>query len=95
MELAVKIHSCLTNGSDAYELLDILNGISDKNILAQINEFFMENYNITPHEFIADKFKLEEVYAISSTLKYIREPNGENKRNRKKFYDKIGYSVPS
>lgn len=94
MELARKIHKCLINGSDVYELLDLLNGITNKNVLAQINEFFMENYNKTPHEFITEKFRLEEVYAISSTLKYIREPNHENGKHRKSFYQKIGYSNP-
>jgi len=95
MELAVKIYKCLTNGSGSHELLDLINGIKDKNILASLNEFFMQHYNKTPHEFIGEKFDIEEVYAISSTLKYIREPNYENRRTRNRFYEQIGYALPS
>lgn len=95
MELAIKIHQCLTNGSSANELLDIFNEIRDKNMLAEINEFFMERYNRTPHEFITDKYHLSEVYAISSTLKWIREPTDKNTRARDKFYQEIGYKAPS
>jgi len=94
MELAVKIYNCLTNSSGSHDLLDVINRIEDKNILARVNEFFMQRYNKTPHEFIGEKFDLEEVYAISSTLKYIREPNHKNKRARNNFYAKIGYAMP-
>ena len=94
MELAVKIYTCLINGSDSHDLLDVINRIEDKNILARVNEFFMQQYNKTPHEFIGEKFDLVEVYAISSTLKYIREPSSENRRARNKFYEKIGYAIP-
>ncbi|MCG8309140.1 MAG: hypothetical protein MI975_17240 [Cytophagales bacterium] len=95
MELAIKIHKCLTNGANSHELLDIFNEIHDKNILAQINEFFMEEYNHTPHEFISEKFQVDEVYAIDSTLKCIRDPIDKNIKSRNKFYRKIGYSFPS
>ena len=95
MEIAIKIHTCLTNGSDSHELLDILNEIEDKNTLALVNEYFMEHYNETPHEFISEKFKVDEVYAIDSTLKCIREPIGKNIKARDNFYQKIGYSASS
>ena len=95
MELAIKIHKCLTNGSSSHELLDIFNEITNKNMLAQINEFFMENYNQTPHEFIAEKFQIDEVYAIDSALKCIREPISKNINNRNAFYKKIGYQQSS
>lgn len=95
MELAIKIHKCLTNGSDAHEVLDLFNEIKDKNILADINEFFMEQYNMTPNEFIAEKYQVDEVYAISSTLKCIREPNKKNTNARDKFYQEIGYKIPA
>jgi hypothetical protein len=92
MEIAVKIYKCLKNGSGSHELLDILSEITDKNMLAQLNEFFLENFNHTPHEFISEKFQLDEVYAIDSTLKYIRQPNDKNRKSRNKYYDTIGYS---
>lgn len=92
MELAVKIYKCLINGSDSHELIDMLNKIKDKNMLAQLNEFFLENYNETPHEFISEKYQVDEVYAIDSTLKCIREPIHKNIKTRNKFYEKIGYS---
>ena len=95
MELARKIHNCLTNGINAHELLDIFNEIQDKNVLAQINEFFMEEYNQTPNEFISEKFQVDEVYAFDSTLKCIREPVTKNIKKRDAFYTKIGYSYPS
>jgi hypothetical protein len=93
MELAIKLHKCLTNGSDTYELLDLLNEIENKDTLALINEFFVEHYDMTPHEIISENFKLDDLYAISSTLKYIREPNGRNNKNKLQFYNKIGYSL--
>jgi hypothetical protein len=92
MELAVKLHACLVNGSSAHELLDMLCEISDKNMLARLNEFFLETYNETPHEFISEKYHVEEVYAIDSTLKYIRHPNDKNRDSRDKYCKKIGYS---
>jgi hypothetical protein len=91
MELAVKIHKCLKNGAGAHELLDTLCEITDKNMLANINEFFLETYNLTPNELISEKYQVEEVYAIDSTLKFIRHPNDKNKRSRDKYYEKIGY----
>ena len=95
MELAIKIHNCLTNGTSSHELLNIFSEIKDKNILAQINEYFMENYNQTPHEFIAEKFEVDEVYAIDSALKCIREPIAKNIKKRNAFFEKIGYSQTS
>ncbi len=95
MELAKAIYQCLTNGSGATDILDILNRIKDKDTLAQINEFFMEQYNKTPNEFIAEKFKVEEVYAISSTLNCIRKPSSKNIKDRNRYYKKIGYPIPS
>ena len=95
MELAIKIHNSLTNGTSSHEVIDIFNQISDKNILAQINEFFMKEYNQTPHEFISEKFKLDEVCAIDSTMKCIREPIEKNIKSRNQFYKKIGYPIPS
>lgn len=95
MELARKIHQCLTNGTNSHELLDIFNEIKNKNILAQINEFFMEEYNQTPHEFISEKFHVDEVYAIDSTLKCIRDPLEKNIKARNTFYEKIGYTTQS
>ena len=95
MKLAKKIHRSLTNGSNAHEVLDLFNKVKDKNILAEINEFFMEEYNMTPNEFITEKYKVKEVYAISSTLKCIREPNKKNTKARNKFYKEIGYKIPS
>ena len=92
MELAVKIHKCLNNGAGAHELLDMLCEIADKNMLANINEYFLETYNFTPNELISEKYQVEEVYAIDSTLKYIRHPNDKNKSSRDKYYEKIGYS---
>ena len=94
MELALKLHRCLTNGSDSHEVLDLFNRIKNKDTLSSIVEFFVEQYNMTLHEFITEKFMPDELYAISSTLKYIREPNSTNNKNRLKFYDKIGYSIP-
>jgi len=93
MELAIKLHKCLTNGSDAHELLDLFNEIGNKDTLAMINEFFVEQFHMTPHEFISEKFELDDLYAISSTLKYLREPNSKNNKNRIEFYNKIGYNL--
>lgn len=93
MELATKLHQYLTNGSSAIEVLNLYNQIIDKDALAMLNEYFMEHFNKSPEEFISEKFTIDEVYAISSTMKYIREPNDKNLRNRKKFYDKIGYTT--
>ena len=90
-----KIYSSLTNGTNSHELLDIFNEVDDKNILAQINEFFMEEYNETTHEFISEKFNVDDVYAIDSTLKCIRQANQKNAKARDGFYAKIGYSTPS
>ena len=95
MELAVEIYRCLTNGSTANEVLDLFNKIRDKDMLAQINEFFMEQYNKTPNEFITEKFNVEEVYAISSTLNCIRKPNKKNIKDRNRYYKKIGYPIPA
>ena len=91
MKIAIKIHKCLTNGSNSHELLDMLGEITDKNMLAKLNEFFLKKYNHTPHEFIAEKFKVKEVYAIDSTLKYIRTPDKKNRKKRDKFCKEIGY----
>jgi len=92
MEIAVKIHRCLSNGTDPFELLDLFNHVKDKDALASINEYFLERYNTTPHELITERFKLDELYAISRTLKYIREPSAKNQKDRDKFYDQIGYA---
>lgn len=94
MELAIKLHKYLTNGSNSHEILNFYNEIEDKDTLAMISEYFMEQYNKTPQEFITDKFQVDEVYAISSTLKYIREPIAKNIKSRDAFYQKIGYSIP-
>ena len=93
MDLARKIHKCLTNGSDSHKLLDLFRKVKDKNMLAEINEYFLEHYDSTPHEFISEKFKVNEVYAIDSTLKYIREPKKKTLKARNGFYEKIGYSI--
>ena len=95
MDLAIKIHKCLSNGCGSHELLNVINNIVDKNMLVKVNEYFIQKYHATPHELIGEKFETEEVFAISSTLKYIREPNQENRRARNTFYDKIGYSLPA
>ncbi len=92
MELAIKLHKYLTNGATSNEVLDFFNQIADKDTLALINEYFMEHFNKTPNEFIGEKYKVDEVYAISSTLKYIREPSDKNRRGKIKFYEKIGYT---
>jgi len=68
--------------------------IEDINKLAQINEYFMEQYNETPHEFISEKFKGDEVYAIDSTLKCIRKSDKDTLKSRNKFYAKIGNNPP-
>ena len=91
MKIAIKIHKCLSNGADAHELLDLFNKIKDKDTLALVNEYFMEQYDVRPNELISEKYKLDDLYAISSTLNFIREPSKKNKKNRKKFYEKIGY----
>lgn len=91
MELAIKLHKYLTNGSSSHEVLNFFNQIADKDTLALINEYFMEHYNKTPNEFIGEKYEVDEVYAISSTLKYIREPSDKNKKSKNIFYEKIGY----
>lgn len=92
MDIAIKIHKCLSNGADAHQLLDLFNKIKNKDTLASVNEYFMEHFEMTPNEFISEKFELDDLYAISSTLKCIREPSDKNKKNKKKFYEKIGYS---
>lgn len=91
MEIAKKLYSCLTKSTGSHELLDLINKIEDKNMLALVNEFFMAHYQQTPNEYFAEKFKLEDLYAISATLKCIREPNQKNTRSMHKFYEKIGY----
>ena len=93
MELARRIHKCLTGDCDCHDALRLFNKIKDKDTLAMINEYFMEQYNKTPHEYITEKFDIDEVYAISSTLKFIREPSRKNIEKMRKFYDKIGYIV--
>ena len=93
MELAIKLHKYLTNGSTSHEVLNFFNQIADKDTLALINEYFMEHYNKTPNEFIGEKYEVDEVYAIFSTLKYIREPSDKNNKSKNKFYEKIGYFV--
>lgn len=92
MDIALKLHQSLTKGANSHELLDLFNSISGKDTLAMINEYFMEHYNMTPNEYISENFRLDEIYAISSTLKYIREPNETNNRSRARFYKKIGYT---
>lgn len=94
MELAIKLHKYLTNGSSSHEVLNFFNQIGDKDTLALINEYFMEHFNKTPNEFIGEKYKIDEVYAISGTLKYIREPSDKNRKSKNKFYAKIGYFFP-
>jgi hypothetical protein len=91
MELAEKIHQSLSAKADSHDLLNIINEIKDKNTLAYINEFFMERYNITLNELVADIFGVADFYAISSTLTYIREPNKKNHRVMDNFYREIGY----
>ncbi len=91
MELADKIQACIANGAGLFELLDLFNLIKDKDMLAELNEEFMERQNETLHEMISDALKVDELYAISSTLKYIREPSQKNLKHRNKFYEKIGY----
>jgi GMP synthase PP-ATPase subunit len=60
-----------------------------------VNEYFLEQYNMTPQEYIAERFQVDEVYAFSSTLKCIREPSEKNIRIRNKFYQKIGHAIPT
>lgn len=95
MDLAIKPHHCLRNGANAHDLLDLYHEIRSKDILALVNEFFMEQYNMIPQEFITEKFQVDEVYAFSSTLKCIREPSEKNIRIRNKFYEKIGHAIPA
>lgn len=94
MKLAIKIHKCLKNGANSHELLDVINKIKDKNMLAEINEYFMQHYDETPYEVIGEKYKVDEVYAIDSAFKCIRKPEKKNFKARKKFYAKIGYKSP-
>jgi hypothetical protein len=54
----------------------------------------MEHFNKTPNEFIGEKYQVDEVYAISGTLKFIREPSDKNRKSKNKFYAKIGYYFP-
>jgi hypothetical protein len=92
IQLAEDIHRCLSNGADSHQILDFYNEIKDKNTLAAMNKIFMEKYDYSVSEAISEKFEVKELYAISSTLKYIREPNAKNKKIRDKFYEEIGFS---
>ena len=92
-KLAEDIHRCLSNGADSHQVLDFYNEIKDKDILAGMNNIFMEKYDYSVSEAISEKFEVKELYAISSTLKYIREPSAKNKKIRDKFYEEIGYSL--
>jgi hypothetical protein len=95
MELAEKIYQCLSGNANSHKLLNALNEIEGKNTLAYINEFFMENYDNSLQELISEIFGVEELYAISSTLKYIREPNSKNYSIMDNFYKEIGYQFSS
>ena len=92
-KLAEDIHQCLSNGADSHQILDFYNEIKDKDILADMNNMFMKKYDYSVSEAISEKFEVKELYAISSTLKYIREPSAKNKKIRDKFYEGIGYSL--
>ncbi|NJN27441.1 MAG: hypothetical protein HC819_16435 [Cyclobacteriaceae bacterium] len=91
MELAEKIYGCIAEKLGAYSLLNLLHEIQDKSTLATINEFFMEHYHKSLNEYINEIFGVEELYAISSTITYIREPNRHNHKMMDKFYKGIGY----
>jgi hypothetical protein len=95
MDIAKRLHQCLTNGTSVHDLLDIYLEINGKDTLALVNEYFLEQYNMTPQEYITEKFGVDVVYAFSSTLKCIREPSEKNIRIRNKFYEKIGHAIPT
>ncbi len=95
MEIAEKIYKCLSGKSNSHDLLNVLNEVKDKNTLAYINEFFMETYNNSLQELISEIFGVQELFAISSTMNYIREPNTKNFRVMDNFYKEIGYQFSS
>jgi hypothetical protein len=95
MNLAVKLHKCMVEKCDIHKILDIYRQISDKDTLALVNEYFFEQYGSTPEEILSEQFQMDELYAISSTLKYIREPSKANLKSRNSFYARIGHTTPS
>ena len=95
MELAEKIHQCIFGMCLAHELLDYYNQVDDIDTLKTIYEYIYEKYDYSPHELLSDKLNVNELYALSSTEKFIRKPTLKNKEERDRFYLDIGYKMPA
>jgi hypothetical protein len=91
MELAEKIHQCIVNGSSSHELLDVYNRVENADTLSRIYNHILENHDYSPHEALSDIYSVDELYAISSTENFIRDPNQKNLRIRDRHYAEIGY----
>ena len=93
MELAEQIHRCITGNSNTFQLLDHYGQVKNSDMLTKIYDYIVEKYDYNPHEIMSDIFNVDELYAISSTEKFIRKPSAKNRNNRDRFYLEIGYQV--
>lgn len=94
MELAEKIHQCIIGPCIIHELLDYFNQVNDIGTLKMVYEYIYEKYDYSPHELLSDKLNVNELFALSSTEKFIRKPTIKNQEERDRFYSDIGYRIP-
>jgi hypothetical protein len=91
MDLAEKMHHWAANNLGSHTLLEYYNQIKDAKSLTNIYEYIHDKYDYVLHEILVDRLSVEELYAISATEKFIREPNSQNKKKRDNFYKGIGF----
>jgi len=93
MELAEKIRICISGKLNLHQLLRYYNQIKDAGTLNRIYDYILEKNDNTLHEILTSKLSVEELYAISATEKFIREPNPKNQKARDSFYKEIGFEL--
>jgi len=93
MELAERIHQCIINNASSHKLLDLYNQVENGDILSRVYDYIVENYDYSPHEVLTEVLSVDELYAISSTEKFIRNPDNKNLKIRDHYYSEIGYNV--
>jgi hypothetical protein len=91
LEIAEKIHQWVRGDASSHELLEYINQAKNAQNLTKIYEYLHEKYDYSLHEIISSKLSVEELYAISATEKFIRNPNPKNREKRDEFYREIGF----
>lgn len=93
MELADLVHRHISGRAPAHALLAVYNQVEDGKMLSEIHNLIIEKYDYSPHEALTEMYNVDELYALSSTENYLRNPTQKNLKKRNEYYKEIGYRV--